>query len=159
MMELTQMPTFEHTVEIAAPIERVFAFGNDPENWRRVTPALTDIEIVEETDDGLRMNATWRMLGTSVDGDMELRIVEPNEHTITTFESPGMTGELHYRYSETDSGTKVVQQADYEFGDSLLERVLEPVAKRYNKRQFKNSLQTTKELLEAEATVEAAGSA
>ena len=62
-----------------------------------------------------------------------------------------MTGELHYHYSETDDGTRVIQQADYVFGDSLLERVIEPVGKRYNKRQFKNSLQTTKELIEAEA--------
>lgn len=66
-----------------------------------------------------------------------------------------MTGELHYHYSETDNGTKVVQQAEYEFGDSLLERVIEPVAKRYNKRQFKNSLQTSKELIEVEAQIEA----
>lgn len=147
------MPTFEHTIEIAAPIDQVFEFGIDPENWRRTTPGLTDIEIVEETEDGLRMNATYKMLGISMDGEMEMTIVEPNEHTVTTFESPGMTGEMHYHYSETDSGTKVVQRADYEFGDSLLERVLEPVAKRYNKRQFKNSLKTSKELIEAETTV------
>lgn len=150
------MPTFEHTIEIEAPIEHVFAFGNDPENWQRVTPALTDVEIVEETDDSVQMHATWRLLGQAVDGEMTFRVVEPNEHTVTTFESPGMTGELHYRYSETDSGTKVVQQADYEFGGSLLERVLEPVAKRYNKRQFKNSLETTKELIESEARAEVA---
>lgn len=149
------MPTFEHEIEIAAPRDQVFEFGIDPENWHRTTPSLTDIEVVEETDDGLRLEATWKMLGMSIDGDMEFEIVEPNEHTVTRFESPSMTGELHYHYSETDAGTKVVQRADYEFGDSLLERVLEPVAKRYNKRQFKNSLQTSKELVEAEAMVEA----
>lgn len=149
------MPTFEHTIEIAAPIDHVFAFGSDPENWHRATPSLTDVDVVEETDNGFRLTATWRMLGMSLDGDMEFEVVEPNEHTVTRFESPGMTGELHYHFSETEEGTKVVQRADYEFGDSLLERVLEPVAKRYNKRQFKNSLQTTKELIEAEATVEA----
>lgn len=145
------MPTFEHTIEIAAPLDRVFEFGNDPENWRRTAPSLTDIEVVEETDDGLRLTGTWKMLGMSTDGEMEFEIVEPNRHTVTRFESPGMTGELHYHYSETDAGTKVVQQADYEFGDSLRERVMEPVAKRYNKRQFKNTLQTSKELIEAEA--------
>lgn len=149
------MPTFEHTIEIAAPIDHVFAFGTDPENWQRTTPSLTDVDVVEETDDGLRLTATWRMLGKSIEGDMEFEVVEPNEHTVTRFDSPGMTGELHYRFSETDHGTTVVQSADYEFGDSLLERILEPVAKRYNKRQFENSLRTSKELIEAEATVEA----
>lgn len=151
------MPTFEHTIEIAAPRDFVFEFGSDPENWHRATPSLTDIEIIEETDDGFRLEATWKMLGMSLDGDMEFEVVEPNEHTVTRFESPGMTGELHYRYSDTDAGTRVVQHGDYEFGDSLLERMMEPVAKRYNKRQFKNSLETSKELIEAEvqAPVEA----
>lgn len=147
------MPTFEHIVHVEAPIEHVFAFGIDPENWQRTMPSLKDVEIVEETDDGLRMRSTYEMLGRSIESDMEFTIVEPDAHTVTTFESPSMTGELQYHYSETDSGTTVVQQCEYEFGESLLERVLEPVAKRYNKRQFKNSLQTTKELIEAEATV------
>lgn len=149
------MPTFEHTIEVAAPIDQVFQFGTDPENWQRSMPSLTDVEIVEETDGVLHIDATYRMLGTTMDGELEFTVVEPDAHTLTTFESPGMTGEMHYHYSETDTGTKVVQRCDYEFGDSLLERVMEPVAKRYNKRQFKNALETTKELIEAEATIEA----
>jgi len=144
------MPTFEHSVDIVAPIDRAFDWGTDPKNWQRATPSLTEIEVVEETDDGVRMNAVYRMLGTSVDTEMVFRVIEPNAHTVTTFESPGMTGEMHYRYSKTETGTRVVQRCDYRFGDSLLERVIEPVAKRYNKRQFKQSLHTSKELIEAD---------
>lgn len=149
------MPTFEHTIEIEAPVDHVWAFGVDPENWQRTTPALTDVEVVEETDDGFRMNARYKMLGTSIEAEMEFAVVEPNEHTVTTFESPGMAGEMHYRYAETDTGTRVVQTCEYEFGKSVRDRVLAPVAKRYNKRQFKNSLQTSKELVEAEVEAEA----
>jgi len=144
------MPTFEHSVEIDAPIDEAFEWGTDPNNWRRATPSLSEIEILEETDDGVRMNAVYRMLGTSVDTEMVFRVVEPNAHTVTSFESPGMTGEMHYSYSETDTGTRVVQRCEYRFGGSLLERVIEPVAKRYNKRQFEQSLHTSKELIEAE---------
>lgn len=153
------MPTFEHTIEIAAPIDQVFAFGNDPANWTRTMPSLTDIEIVDETDDGFLMSCTYRLLGRPLDGEMELTVDEENWQTTTEFDSPGMTGLVELRYVETDGGdgTRVIQSVDYEFGDSLLERVLEPVAKRYNKRQFKQSLELTKELIEAEAraTVEA----
>ena len=151
------MPTFEHTIEIAAPVDYVFTWGSDPMNWQRSTPSLTDFDVVEETDDGFRMDATYRMLGRSLDGEMEFEIVDPDAHTVTRFESPGMTGELHYRYEEHDGRTTVVQSADYEFGDSILERVIEPVAKRYNKRQFENSLRTSKELIEAEYAAESDG--
>ena len=149
------MPTFEHSIEIAAPIDRVFEWGTDPENWQRATPSMTDFEIIEETDDGMRLRSTYQLLGRSIENQMEFKILEPQTHTVTTFESPGMTGEMHYRFSETDTGTRVVQECEYEFGDSLLERIVEPVAIRYNKRQFKNSLQTTRDLLEAEVAVTA----
>jgi quercetin dioxygenase-like cupin family protein len=43
------MPSFEHTIEIVAPLDYVFEFGTDPENWRRATPSLTDVAIVEHT--------------------------------------------------------------------------------------------------------------
>ena len=149
------MPTFEHSIEIAAPIDRVYEWGTDPENWQRATPSMTDVEIIEETDDGMRLRGTYQLLGRSIVNEMEFKIIEPQAHTVTTFESPSMTGEMHYRFSETDTGTKVVQECEYAFGDSLLERIVEPVARRYNKRQFKNSLQTTRDLLEAEAMVTA----
>ena len=149
------MPTFEHTIDVAAPREQVFEFGTDPTNWQRTTPNLRNVDVGEQTDDGFRLTATWKMLGMSMDGDMEFEIVEPNEHTVTRFESPGMTGELHYHYSDNGDGTTVVQRADYEFGDSVVQRIMKPVATRYNERQFKNSLKTTKELIEAEAAVPA----
>lgn len=144
------MPTFEHTVEIEAPIEHVFEFSTTPDNWVAANSSLRDLEIIEETDGGYDMTAVYSMLGMKMDGDMDMRIVEPNEHVVTTFDSSGMTGSLEYHYSEADGITTVVQSADYKFGDSLLERILEPVARRVNERQFRNSLQNMKDLIEAD---------
>lgn len=148
------MPTFEHTIEIAAPIERVFAFDSNPENWSRTMPSLRDLEIVEETDDGTRMRAMYKLLGITLDTEIELTIVEPNKHIVVTTEGSGMKGEIHNYFSETSAGTQIAHQADYEFGESLRDRLLEPVATRYNNRQFKNHLQNTKDMIEAEVAAE-----
>lgn len=153
------MPTFEHTVEIAAPIERVFAFDSTPENWSRTMASLRDLEIVEETDEGARMRATYKLLGIALDTEMEMTIVEPNEHIAVMIESSGMKGEVHNYFSETNAGTQIAHQTDYEFGESLRDRLLEPVAKRYNNRQFKNHLQNTKDIIEAEVAAETASPA
>lgn len=153
MIELIPMSTFEHTIEIEAPVEHVVDFGRDPMNWERTMPSLS-IENVEDTEDGRRMDATFRLLGISVDGDLTSRLVEPDEYLSMRFESPGLTGDIDYHYSETDSGTRMVQKVDYEFGDSLRERILAPVAKRSMKRQFKNALDTTKDLVEAEIDID-----
>jgi ligand-binding SRPBCC domain-containing protein len=150
------MPTFEHTIDIDAPIEHVFAWHTDPTNWQLTMPAMTDLEVRQEIGDETRMDATWTTLGMSTDVEITSRIVEADEHLVSTFEGPDMSGEVHYRFSETDDGTHVVQQADYEFGDSLFDRLVEPVAKRVNKRQFRNSLETARELIEAETEAEIA---
>jgi carbon monoxide dehydrogenase subunit G len=148
------MPTFEHTIEIEAPIDQVFAFNDDSQNWLRTNPSLVSVDVGEERDDGVWMDTAYRLLGMELDGGLTLRRTEPTEHTMT-FENGGMHGDIHFEYSETATGTRVVQSADYEFGDSLRDRIIAPVAKRYNKRQFKQSLELTKDLIEAEATVPA----
>ena len=93
---------------IVERIDQVFAFDTDPRNWPRTMASLQDLEVIEETSDGARMNATYRILGRSLDGEMMLTIVEPNEHIVVTFGSPGMTGEVHNRYEETGPGTRIV---------------------------------------------------
>lgn len=79
------MNTFDYAVEIDAPIDHVFAFDSDPENWERTMPSLRDVEIVDESDDTIELRATQSMLGISMDLEMVRTIVEPNEHFVTTF--------------------------------------------------------------------------
>jgi carbon monoxide dehydrogenase subunit G len=147
------MSGFSHTVEIEAPIEYVFEFDSNPENWTKTMPSLRDLEIIEETEERVRMTAVYEMLGQSLDIEQELTVVEPNEHYRVTVEGEEVSGEVHNHFVETESGTRINHSAEFEFGDSLFERLMAPVARRYNERQFKNHLQHMKELIEAETEV------
>jgi carbon monoxide dehydrogenase subunit G len=147
------MSGFSHTVEIEAPIEYVFEFDSNPENWTKTMPSLRDLEIIEETEERVRMTAVYEMLGQSLDIEQELTVVEPNEHYRVTIEGEEVSGEVHNHFVETESGTRINHSAEFEFGDSLFERLMAPVARRYNERQFKNHLQHMKELIEAETEV------
>ncbi|MEF8781150.1 MAG: SRPBCC family protein [Haloferacaceae archaeon] len=153
------MHTFEHTVEIAAPVEHVFAFDSDPENWTRTMASMRDLEIIEETEEGARMRASYTLLGISTDLEMELTVVEPNEHIVVTMEGDGVTGELHNYFAETDSGTQLRHHAEYDLGDSLFDRIVAPVASSYNDRQLKSHLENTKDMVEAEVAAETAAPA
>ena len=144
------MSDFTHSVEIAAPIEDVFEFDSNPENWTKTMPALRDLKIVEETKESVRMTAVYEMLGQSLEIEEELTIVEPNEHYRVTVEGDEVSGEVNNHFEETDSGTRIEHSAEFDFGESLLDRLIAPVARRYNERQFKNHLQHMKELIEAE---------
>ncbi len=145
-----KMSEFKHSVEIEAPTEYVFEYDSNPENWTKTMPGLRDLEIVEETEDSVRMTAVYDMLGLSMDIEEELTIVEPNEHYRVTVEGDGVSGEVHNHFEEIDSGTRINHHAEFDFGDSLFDRLMAPVARRYNERQFKNHLQHMKELIEAE---------
>ena len=144
------MPTFEHTIDVAAPADRVFAFATDPANWLRTHGGLRDLEVIEETDDETRMHATYRMLGIANHLEMTQRIVEPGARSVVSFESPGLSGEIEYRFTESNGITTVRESADYEFGDSLLDRIVEPVGRRYNERQFRHALEAMRDLMEVE---------
>jgi carbon monoxide dehydrogenase subunit G len=144
------MSEFTHTVEIEAPIEYVFEFDSNPENWTKTMPGLRDLEIVEETEERVQMTAINEMLGRSMDTEMELTIVEPDEHYHVTVAADGVSGEIDNHFEELDGCTRIVHHAEFDFGDSLFDRLIAPVARRYNERQFENHLQHVKELVEAE---------
>ncbi|RQG97208.1 SRPBCC family protein [Natrarchaeobius chitinivorans] len=144
------MTTFEHEVSIETPVEYSFEWGLNPENWQRSMPGMTDVEVLGETDEGTRHRTTFKMLGQTSTDESTFIVVEPNEHAYSRIEGPDMFGEMHYRFSETPDGSLVRFEAEFEDPESLVERALQPVFNRYLDRQFRNHLQTMKELVEAE---------
>lgn len=148
------MTTFEYEIEIAAPVERVFAFDSTPENWPRTMAGLRDFEVLSETEAGSKMRATYRLLGIATEIEMELTVVEPDAEIAVTFGGDGMRGETRNRYVASGDGTRILHRADYEMGDSLLDRLVGPVARRYNERQLRAHLENTRDLIEAEIEAE-----
>jgi carbon monoxide dehydrogenase subunit G len=148
------MPDFTHSVTIEAPIEEVFEFDADPENWLKTMPALRDLDIVEETDERVLLTSVYEMLGLSMNIEQELTVVEPGEHYRVKIEGEQVSGTVNNHFQETDSGTRIEHSAEFDFGDSLFDRLTAPVASRYNERQFKNHLQHMKELIEADTAPE-----
>lgn len=146
---VTTMTTYEHEIEIDAPTEYAFEWGCEPENWQRCMPALTDVEHIEETDDGTRYRTTFKMLGRSMISESRFEIAGPNAHAVSHIQGD-MAGEMHYHYTETDAGTNLRFVAEFEDAESRFERALQPVLKRYMDRQFRNHVKTTKDLVEAE---------
>ncbi len=144
------MTQFEHDIDIAAPIEYVFGWGNDPENWQRVMPSLVDFAVLEETEEGTRYRNTFKMLGRTTESEELYTVDEENYQTTATFDDGDIEGEIHWDYTEADDGTHVRLYGDLAAGDSLFDRAIRPIAARYLNRQFRNSLRTMQELAEAE---------
>ena len=144
------MTSVDHEIEIEAPIEYVFEWGTTPENWMRSTPALLDVEVIDETDEGTHLRNTLKILGRTTTSDELYTVDEENYRTTSVYDDEDFSGTMSFDHTETEAGTHVRLHGDFETGTSLFERALRPVVARYMNRQFRNSLKTMKELIEVE---------
>lgn len=144
------MTTFSHEIEIEAPVDYVFEWGTTPENWMRATPSLRDVEEIEQTDEGIRYHNVMSVLGREIETEELFVIDEENGHTRSLIDDDDMSGTVDYWYEEIPAGTRVRMEADFDLGGSLFDRAIEPVLGRYVKRQFRQSQETMRELIEAE---------
>jgi carbon monoxide dehydrogenase subunit G len=149
------MPSFEQSVEIDAPVAQVFEFVTMLENWPKTNPSITTVRNIEQRTNGSRAAITYRMVGINIDGQLEVEIRKPMEHVVNRFTGPGLKGTLEYHLTPVNGGTELVQRADYELTGSVLDKVIEPVAAGFNRRQFEAVLKNTKELIEAQVAQEA----
>jgi carbon monoxide dehydrogenase subunit G len=148
------MTSLDQEIEIEAPIEYVFGWRTTPENWLRSTPGLIDYEVIDETDEGTLHRLRFNMLGKTITSDELFTVDAENYRTLSVIDDETMTAEMVFDYTETDSGTNLHVHGDFETGGSLFQRALQPVFKRYMKRQIRNTMTTMKDVIEAEYAVE-----
>ena len=128
------------TVHVAADVESVFEFLDDPHNHAAVTPRLTDVRDVERLPNGgKRLAYTYRMAGLGIDGELVQTIHEPNERM--AFELRGrLTGTIDLSFESVDDGTVLTYAAEYDLPENPLTTVGEPVIQRFNERQLRATL-------------------
>ena len=137
-------------IRIDAPVGRVFAFMDDPENHVTVTPSLAEVRNVERLDEGgKRLDHTFRMAGVSLDGELVEVGREPNERML--FEMRGsLSGEIELAFAPADAGTELTYTGRYEVPGGVLAAVARPFVRRYNERELTMTLANVKARLETE---------
>jgi len=142
------MISVSDSVLIDAPVERVYEYMDDPHNHEEVTPSITDVRNVERLKNGgKRLEHTYKMAGIGVDGELEE--VEHKENELMRFEMRGeLEGEIKLGFEEEDGGTRLTYTAEYNIPGRVLEKLVEPFVRRYNKRELRTTLENVKTRLE-----------
>ncbi|WP_343217980.1 SRPBCC family protein [Halobellus inordinatus] len=125
---------------IDRPREAVFEYMDVPENQARISPRLSRVETLGVLDNGgKRARYTYR-LGFPFRGEVRGVVHEPPERIV--FELSGdIEGRLQWTFETVDDRTLVTYAADYDFGlPPILDRVLGPIAARYNRRELERTL-------------------
>lgn len=144
------MAKIKNSIDIDAPIERVYAFMTDPNNLPGVWPSLVETSNVERKEDGSHsFNWVYKMAGMKFEGYSHTVEVEPNKRVIVKNES-GIPATFNYHYQKMDGGMRLSIEVDYGMPDKLLAKLAEPLLVRLNEYESDNLLKNVKAVMEHE---------
>lgn len=144
------MLTVREHVDIAVPVEDVFAYMDEPAHQLEITPSLTRSELVERLPGGgARVRYTYRLLGVPFSGEVRATDYAPNERIVWT-----MTGDLqgtlrwYFESLEEADRSRFTYAATYAVpGPTLLRPLLAPLVRRYNEREVRRILRALRSRL------------
>jgi len=144
------MTRIEKSIEINAPVEKVFEFVADWENVSKYFMGISDFKPTTEKTrgDGARFSFKAKILGVEQEMEEEVSNFVENEGwtmtSVTDFESKD-----HWAFEPLDDQTKVTYTLEYELLGTL-QKVLDALlVKRQWETNIEKSLQNLKRLLEA----------
>jgi uncharacterized membrane protein len=142
----------QETVDIAAPIEEVFAVISDPERSPEWSAEV--IEVRDVSDEPVQEGTTWlqvvRIAGRPA--NLQCRIVElrpPYEGVVQI--SGDQQGRIRTRCEATEEGTHVTQEIDFVPPGGILGRVAGGLIGPAVKHELRRTLQRMRETLEGQA--------
>jgi hypothetical protein len=143
------MTTIERSIEIARPVEAVFAFTHDPANDAMWQPTIAESRVLTEGPMrvGTRIAEVRRFLGRRIEATYEVTELEPNRRSsIKTTSGPiPLTGS--YVLEPVDGRTRFTMRLETDAHGFF--KLAEPVFARMARREMESNLGHLKDLLES----------
>jgi carbon monoxide dehydrogenase subunit G len=138
------------SVDIDKPIDQVFAYVSDPRNRHNWQPGLHEVRV-----DGGKHREVRKLMGRTVEHDVELTDHVPNAHVTYRATGRGHESTLTTRINFTDIGGSTRVALDLEVDTEGMLTSGEPVIQRIIQREIRSNLEHLKDILEAPADVHA----
>jgi uncharacterized membrane protein len=143
------MARVEKSIVINAPVEKVFAFVDEPTNLPSVWPALKEIkDVVRLPNGGTSDNYVYSMGGMRFSGHSETIERLPNQLLVTQSKS-GIENTLRWSFRPEGGGTKVTLVAEYKVPVPLVGKIAEALLLRQNEQEAVTVLANLKQRMEA----------
>jgi len=144
------MASFEVVVEVARPVEDVFAYATDPAKvpeWNAMVEGVTATESPLRA--GTKTRIRMRLLGRTIDGTQQVLEHEANRRLVVRTDQPFRVTDT-WTFDAIGSKTRVSFASEGSPGGFF--RLAEPIVARIAKKQLQAQLDTLKEILEAGST-------
>ncbi len=145
------MAKVEMGIVINRPVEEVFAFLSNPENYPKWSSSSSDVKITSEGPIGV--GTTYRsvvtFLGRRIESQVEFTEYEPNRKCAQKSKSGPFPVENQSTFEGVEGGTRINYTTEAQPGGFF--KLAEPLLVRMVKRQFEADFANLKDLMEAHA--------
>ena len=150
------MTRIERSIVIEAPVEKVFAFVNDFDNFIKTQPPEMEMEILSRDEGPQRVGFTLKVRTKVGDQVWELEVettefVENERLSMRQKGGPMKKFDMFDMFEPTDGGTKWTSILEYELPYSLLGKLIDKLKVRKDMEKGSDYyIKKTKELIEKE---------
>ena len=148
------MGKIENSIEIEAPIEKVFAFYADPKNLEKTVPEDAEMKVDVTSEGPMGLGSTWNisglLAGRKLETESESIEFEENRR-LKSRQTKGDMKKFEFTsvFEATGAGTKVSSTLDYELPYSVLGKLLDKLKAGKDIERYVKALdEKTKEMLE-----------
>jgi len=141
------MPKLNNSINISAPVEKVFAYVTDPTKGPEWLVGWT--EVTDVTGSGVGQHYHWKysMLGVPLRGETTVSEQVPNERSVTDSKG-GITSTFTFTFAPHEGGTKLDVEIDYSIPVPVLGKLAEQLVLKRNQREAQMSMENIKERME-----------
>jgi carbon monoxide dehydrogenase subunit G len=146
------MASITKSVFIAAPIEKVFAFMDDPMNTTGIMVGMDNVRNVKDNAGLKSFDWTYRMGGLKFNGSSETIERIPNQ-SLTAIGKGGIESTFWWTFTPENGGTRVNVKIEYKVPVPVLGKLAEGVITRQNDRDTETMMANLKAKVESQAAV------
>ena len=142
------MAKLEKSVTIKAPVEKVFDFMADPNNFPEIWPSMVEVKNIQKTaSGGNKFEFTYKMAGMRIKGISEGTEWIKNKLNVTESKK-GIQSKFTWTYKPEAGGTKLTVRVEYTVPLLLLGYLAEAFIIKQNKNEMKVLLANLKARME-----------
>jgi len=141
------MPKVERSIIINAPVEKVFAYIEDPMNQLEWLPSLMEVKDVTGQGVGTHFRWTYKMAGLRFEGESTLTEHVPHERLVAQSKG-GIVSTFTWTFEPHDGGTKLNLVVEYTVPVPVLGKLAEALVLKQNEREADLAMANIKARLE-----------
>ena len=143
------MAFVEKSTVVKAPLERIFAFWNDPANLPDLWPSIAEVRDVQSLEGGgTRFKFTFKAAGITLRGVSEDVEFVPNEYVINETKG-GIRSRIKVTFEPEGEATRVSIRNDYTVPIPLLGKLAEVAVLKQNEQEAEMVLANLKARMES----------